>query len=146
MRFTIEGDRKKRRPASAPGEHLFSLFNRMLGLVALGFAILAMARLIGVPGLSPSRFDLMPIEWRTVTTMLTVLYAAAGFGLWQVTRWGVVVWIAACFIQIAMHTVLSQLFGHNSELILIILVLLAAYFVFWSYVYVGKRKRALAKY
>lgn len=146
MRFTVEEDRKKRRPTPAPGEELFAMFNRMLGLVALGFAILAMARLIGVPGLSPSRFDLMPIEWRTVTTTLTILYAAAGFGLWQVTRWGVVVWIAACILQIAMHTALWQLFGLNRELIFIIILLLATYFVFWSYVYIGKRKRALAKY
>jgi Family of unknown function (DUF6163) len=145
MRFTVEEDRKKRRAAPLPGEEIFALFNRMLGLVALGFAILAMARLIGVPGLSPSRFDLMPVEWRTATTTLTILYAAAGFGLWQLTRWGLVIWIVACLIQILMHTVFSQYFGLNRELIVIITGLLTTYFVFWSYVYVGKRRRALAK-
>jgi hypothetical protein len=145
MRFTVEEDRKKRRAAPLPGEEIFALFNRMLGLVALGFAILAMARLIGVPGLSPSRFDLMPVEWRTATTTLTILYAAAGFGLWQLTRWGLVIWIVACLIQILMHTAFSQYFGLNRELIVIITGLLTTYFVFWSYVYVGKRRRALAK-
>ena len=44
MRFTVEEDRKKRRSVPLPGEELFALFNRLLGLVALGFAILAMAR------------------------------------------------------------------------------------------------------
>ena len=145
MRFTVE-DRKKRRSLSLPGEDLFVLFNRLLGLVALGFAILAMARLIGVPGLSPSRFDLMPIEWRTATTTLTILYAAAGFGLWQLTRWGLIIWISACLIQILMHTVFSQYFGLNRELIIIIAILLSTYSLFWLYVYIGKRKRALAKH
>jgi Family of unknown function (DUF6163) len=146
MRFTVEEDRKKRRAAPLPGESLFELFNRMLGLVALGFAILAMARLIGVPGLSPSRFDLMPVEWRTVTTALTILYAAAGFGLWQLTRWGLLIWVVACIIQIAMHTLFSQYFGLNRELIIIIAILLTTYSLFWAYVYIGKRKRALTKY
>ena len=146
MRFTVEEDRKKRRAVPLPGESLFGLFNRMLGLVALGFAIVAMARLIGVPGLSPSRFDLMPIEWRTATTTLTILYAAAGFGLWQLTRWGLVIWIVACIIQIAMHTLLSQYFGLNRELIIVIIGLLTAYAVLWTYVYIAKRKRALVKY
>ena len=144
MRFTVEEDRKKRRSAPLQGENIFMLFNRLLGLVALGFAILAMARLIGVPGLSPSRFDLMPVEWRTITTTLTILYAAAGFGLWQLTRWGLIIWIVACLIQILMHTAFSQYFGLNPELIVIITGLLTAYFVFWSYVYFGKRRRALA--
>jgi Family of unknown function (DUF6163) len=146
MRFTAEEDRKKRRTAPLPGENLFELFNRLLGLVALGFAIVAMARLIGVPGLSPSRFDLMAVEWRTATTTLTILYAAAGFGLWQLTRWGLVIWIIACLIQIAMHTVFEQYFGLNRELIIVIIALLTGYFLFWSYVYIGKRRRALAKY
>ena len=146
MRFTVEEDRKKRKASPLPGEEIFALFNRLLGLVALGFAILAMARLIGVPGLSPSRFDLMPIEWRTATTTLTILYAAAGFGLWQLTRWGLIIWAAACLIQILMHTVLSQYFGANRELIIIITILLITYSVFWLYVYLGKRKRALAKH
>jgi hypothetical protein len=146
MRFTVEEDRKKRRAVPLPGEALFELFNRLLGLVALGLAIIAMARLIGVPGLSPSRFDLMPIEWRTATTTLTILYAAAGFGLWQLTRWGLIIWIVACLIQILMHTVFEQYFGLNRELIILIIGLLTAYFVFWCYVYFGKRKRALAKY
>jgi Family of unknown function (DUF6163) len=146
MRFTVEEDRKKRRAVPLPAENLFGVFNRMLGLVALCFAVLAMARLIGVPGLSPSRFDLMPVEWRTVTTMLTILYAAAGFGLWQITRWGLVIWIVACIIQIAMHTLLSQYFGENNQLIFIITGLLIAYFVFWFYVYFAKRQRALVKH
>ena len=146
MRFTVEEDRKKRRAAPLPGEDIFALFNRILGLVALGFAILAMARLIGVPGLYPSRFDLMPVEWRTATTTLTILYAAAGFGLWQLTRWGLIIWIDACLIQILMHTAFSQYFGVNRELIIIISGLLAAYSVSWSYVYFGKRRRALAKH
>ena len=146
MRFTVEEDRKKRRAAPLPGESLFELFNRLLGLVALGFAILAMARLIGAPGLSPSRFDLMPVEWRTVTTTLTILYAAAGFGLWQLTRWGLLIWIVACLIQIAMHTLFAQYFGLNRELIIVVIVLLATYFVFWSYVYIRKRKRELSKH
>jgi Family of unknown function (DUF6163) len=146
MRFTVEEDRKKRRAAPLPGESLFELFNRLLGLVALGFAILAMARLIGAPGLSPSRFDLMPVEWRTVTTTLTILYAAAGFGLWQLTRWGLVIWIVACLIQIAMHTLFEQYFGLNRELIIVVIVLLATYFLFWSFVYLGKRKRELSKH
>ncbi len=146
MRFTVEEDRKKRRSVPLPGEELFALFNRLLGLVALGFAILAMARLIGFPGLSPSRFDLMPVEWRTVTTTLTILYAAAGFGLWQLTRWGLIIWIAACLIQILMHTLFSQYFGLNRQLIIIITILLSTYSVFWFYVYLGKRKRALAKH
>lgn len=146
MRFTVENDGKKRRALPLPGEALFGAFNRVLGIVALGFAVLAMARLIGVPGLTPSRFDLMPVEWRTATTMLTIVYAAAGFGLWQVTRWGLIVWIFACLIQIIMHTVLIEYFGPNNQLILVIIGLLTAYFMFWAYVYAGKRKRALAKY
>jgi Family of unknown function (DUF6163) len=146
MRFTVEEDRKKRRAQPLPGENLFALFNRLLGLVALGFAILAMARLIGVPGLSPSRFDLMPVEWRTATTTLTILYAAAGFGLWQLTRWGLIIWMVACLIQILMHSVFSQYFGLNRELIIIITILLTTYSVFWFYVYMSKRKRSLGKY
>jgi hypothetical protein len=146
LRFTVEEDRKKRKSSPLPGEDLFALFKRLLGLVALGFAILAMARLIGVPGLSPSRFDLMPVEWRTAATTLTVLYAAAGFGLWQLTRWGLVIWAAACLIQILMHTVFAEYFGVNRELIAVITILLIAYSVFWLYVYFGKRKRALAKH
>ncbi|MGL4406510.1 MAG: DUF6163 family protein [Notoacmeibacter sp.] len=146
MRFAAEEDRRKRRASPLPGESLFQIFNRMLGLVALCFAILAMARLIGVPALSPSRFDLMPIEWRTVTTMLTILYAAAGFGLWQITRWGPVIWVVACLIQILMHTALSQYFGKNDQLIFIIIGLLTAYFLFLSYIYVSKRKRRFVKY
>lgn len=146
MRFTVEDDRKKRRQSPLPGESLFDGFNRLLGLVALSFAILAMARLMGVPGLSPSRFDLMPVEWRTATTTLTILYAAAGFGLWQLTRWGLIIWIAACIIQILMHTVLSEYFGLNRELIILIIIMLTTYFLFWSYVYMGKRKRELGKH
>lgn len=146
MRFTTEQDRRKRRPAPLPAETLFDLMSRVLGLIALVFSVVAMARLMGVPGLNPSRFDLMPVEWRTASTMLTILYAAAGFGLWQLTRWGLVVWVTASIMHIMMHSLFTQYFGENLQLIMLIIGLLSTYFTFGFYVYIGRRNRQLIKH
>ncbi|NJR13619.1 MAG: hypothetical protein HC779_04540, partial [Phyllobacteriaceae bacterium] len=119
--------------APIPGAFAGNLYLRALGLCAIALAVLHMARIVGVGPLEPARFDLMPVHWRVASTILVVTWSAAGFGLWQLARWGSVVWSISIIMQIAMHTVYAPLFGENQPLVAVLLGLAAIQLAFYIY-------------
>jgi Family of unknown function (DUF6163) len=119
MRFSGQTEARLSQ-AAAPGDFIVMLVTRAVGVVALALAVAAMARIIGIGGFDPGRFDLMPVEWRFAATVLVVMNAASGLGLWSVARWGVIVWLMTGLFQIGMHTARADLFGPNTALIVLI--------------------------
>jgi Family of unknown function (DUF6163) len=134
MRFTTV-ELRRRHVSPTLLDLAFLIASRLLGLVALGLSLTEFARLVGIGGLDPSRFDLMPVAWRVAATMLAVFYAAAGFGLWQVTNWGFAVWAFAGLAQIAMHTLYSNVFGVNFSVVAVLVLLIISHGCFVAYYY-----------
>jgi hypothetical protein len=132
MQFTHQ-TATKRRPPPVPGTFAGNLFLRALGLCAIALAIMHMARIVGVGTFEPARFDLMPAHWRAASTILVVACAAAGVGLWQLARWGSVIWFVAIIMQVLMHTVYANLFGEDQALIALLLALTAIQLGFYAY-------------
>jgi hypothetical protein len=146
MRFQTEDRRRRRSQLPSAGESVFGIYHRALGLVALALGIAAMARIVGIGSFEPARFDLMPEHWRIASASLAILYAAAGFGLWQKTRWGIVTGVGAVGLHISMHTIAAGLFGRNDEMIMFLVTLIATYAGFWLLHLAAQRRRALAKH
>jgi Family of unknown function (DUF6163) len=145
MRFQLDDNRRKRTHLPTLAETSFNLVCSTLGLISLGFAIAAMARLIGFEGFSPARFDLMPVHWRITETALSVMFAAAGFGLWQRTNWGLAMWVAASAIVVARHTIFVETFGSNTFALGLICAVSAIYVLFWVLSASARRRARLAK-
>lgn len=133
--------RRKRGMAPIPGEAEFRFYRRLLGLAAIGLALYNMARLIGMTSIEPSRFDLMPTDLRVAVTGLALLYAAAGVGLWQLTRWGIALWLIVAGIDISLHAFASEAFGQSAILVALLCLSLLIMAGLYAVIIHGARKR-----
>jgi hypothetical protein len=87
----------------------------------------------------------MSAHWRIAATTLAVLWATAGFGLWQKTQWGLAIWVAASLLQVSMHSFQTDLYGRNDLLITFLAVLAVVYSILWFNHAKNARKANLAK-
>jgi Family of unknown function (DUF6163) len=115
------------RPAPGLAQVALTALTRLLGVVALGCAVLAMARMVGLgfAGFEPARFDLITALTRFGLLLQLVLCAAAGLGLWALAQWGGVLWFIALTAMVVMHVTDSPAFGVNIGFLSIIVLLTA---------------------
>jgi Family of unknown function (DUF6163) len=106
------------------------MFMRLVAIFLIVFAIQYWMRLIGVQDGAQYRFDTMDEHWRLACSVLAVLLPAAALGLWGGYAWGVVLWIVAVAIELAMHAWLTPLFGRADLLVTFHLVGVAVLIAF----------------
>ncbi len=92
-------------------ELIFLLFQRVIALLLIGFAIQYWMRLVGVFDGPQFRFDTMPEHWRFAAATLAVLLPSTALGLWGGSPWGTVLWLVVMTLEIAMHTWFADYFG-----------------------------------
>ena len=103
-----------------PQNLIFALnvvFVRCLALVFLFFAIQYWLRLIGYYPGNNFQFDTMDVHWKIVGPVMAVICPLVALGLWGLFSWGIVVWIVAVAIEIAMYAGFQPLFGTHPYLL-----------------------------
>ena len=91
-------------------ERLFELLMRLIAVFALASGLLYWAKLTGLVADGAFRFDLLAVHASILYTVLALLMPTAALGLWLVSRWGVVLWVAATGAEIAAHGPFAQAF------------------------------------
>lgn len=84
---------------------------RLVALALLAFAIQYWMKVTGLRQPDGLRFDTMPSHWQAVAAVLSVVLPVAALGLWGLNGWGVVIWIGAAAIEIAMYGFFPARFG-----------------------------------
>jgi hypothetical protein len=99
---------------------------------------------IGVTSQGAIRFDVLNVPWRTVATVLAVLYPIISLGLWMGVSWGIVLWAAAALGEVLMHTVWKPIFGPGN-LVIALHALAGFLYVVFRIILYFERRRARAK-
>jgi hypothetical protein len=111
-------------------ETLFAWFQRIIAVYCLMFGILYWVRLIGFYEGTQWRFDLMPVHWQIVSTMLAVFFPFAAAGLWMLASWGPVIWFICAVTETVMYGAFPRLFGAHYAVIASHLFAAALYVTF----------------
>jgi len=96
---------------------LYCWFLRVLGCICLVSALIYWAQLLGISADGQWRFDIVAPRWRIVWTVLAIILPAAGLGLWLTQAWGVVLWLIAISIEIAVFGIWSDRYMERSTLV-----------------------------
>ena len=101
-----------------------------LRLVALLLLVAGLARACLILGLTPEGdFSALAPAWRTGATTLVLVDLFAAVGLWVGAVWGPVIWAVAIVVEVAMYTMLADLFGTYPMRVAAHAVLFAAFLV-----------------
>ncbi|MEO0636290.1 MAG: DUF6163 family protein [Pseudomonadota bacterium] len=124
---------------------------RVIALALLVLSAIAWLRLVGVGevadldiGVAGWRFDLMPTHWRVVVVVMAVLGPVAAVGLWMLSPWGVVLWFALTFFQLAIFAVFADRFEARPALVTFHIICLAVYALTWVRVKLVEREQRLS--
>ncbi len=98
-------------------DRVFVIFCRLMAALALIAGLGYWMRVTGMSSEPAARFDLYTPEWRALTAALSVLFPVAALGLWLATRWGLVVWVIAVFIEVVAYGLWSGVFGSRPALL-----------------------------
>ncbi|MAZ15710.1 MAG: hypothetical protein CL535_05185 [Ahrensia sp.] len=100
-----EGMKEKRQSTA---EIVFVWFLRLMAIIAMISGLSYWSQLTGIGGADLPRFDELPVHWQVPWGVLAVLLPCASMGLWMLTSWGVVLWVAASILEIAVYGVWSD--------------------------------------
>lgn len=103
------------------------VFKRVLATVLILVGLYHWASIVGITSIGPAPFPELSGIWQWATINLAVSYLVAAVGLWILVSWGLVVWIYAAVVEIAMYTVFAGTFGLNLVAVFLQLALVAAY-------------------
>ena len=125
------------------GEVAFAWLCRALAIYAIGAGLFYAARMLGLDGEITHRFDVIDNHWRVAGVVLTLLFPAAGLGLWMLSSWGGVLWCAGAMLEIVMYTAFADLYGHKPLVALVNVVISIAYVTlsFWLFIQEKKRRQ-----
>lgn len=93
-------------------------FLRVLAAICIVSAIVYWAQLLGITADGAWRFDTVAPHWRIVSTALAIILPAAGLGLWLTQAWGVVLWLIAIGIEIAVFGIWSDIYMERPTLVM----------------------------
>ena len=120
---------------------------RFISLSLLLLSALAWLRMVGALefGGNPDgwRFDLMPAHWKVASIVTAVVGPVAAVGLWLLSSWGVTLWLALAFFQIAIFSVLADRFELRPALVAFHAICLIVYIGVWLRIAVWERKHRL---
>ena len=125
---TLSGDLRERRPSWV--QAAFVWFLRVMAMAAMASGLSYWAQLIGLFDQSLPRFDQMSVGWQVPSVMLAVLLPCASMGLWALASWGIVLWTAACLIEIAIYGIWSDRYVAKPNLVMAHTVALSVLFIF----------------
>ncbi|MEM0898374.1 MAG: DUF6163 family protein [Pseudomonadota bacterium] len=118
-------------------------FLRALAVAAITLCLVYWAHLSGMTENGIGRFDLLSLEVRAAHSVLAFTLAFASLGLWFVSSWGIVLWLACSILQIAMYTVWSDVFGERPIGVALIVAILLIIAVLMTLSFLETRKRYL---
>lgn len=125
---TLSGEMKEQRQSVV--QTVFVWFLRAMAAVAMIAGLSYWAQLIGLSNNTLPRFDLLPVHWQVPCVILAVLLPVASMGLWMLTSWGIVLWTAACLIEISIYGVWAGSYMPRPQLVMGHLIALSVLFVF----------------
>jgi len=103
------------------------IFLRVMAAVALIKGLYYWAIVCGVGAPSPAGFDAYTIPYQSATVFFAVIDLVAAVGLWLAAPWGAVVWLTSVISMAAVEALFPQIYGGRIWVILVELMLLAAY-------------------
>ncbi|MEO0496929.1 MAG: DUF6163 family protein [Pseudomonadota bacterium] len=129
----------------------YDVLLRVISMVLLVLSAIAWLRLVGVGevadldiGVRGWRFDLMPNHWRVVTLVMAVLGPVAAMGLWMLSSWGVVLWLALTFFQLAIFAVFADRFEARPALVVFHLICVGSFLLVWLRIRILDRNHHLS--
>lgn len=122
-------------------ETLFTVFMRMTSVACFYFGLRYWDLVIGLSSGSLIRFDVMTVPWRTLCTVLAVLYPIIALGLWTGSAWGIVIWTAVAIGEILVHTVWARVYGPDDLLVVMNVSVACLYVALRIGLYVEQRGR-----
>lgn len=120
-------------------------FLRVLAVVCLVSALIYWAQLLGISANGQWRFDVVEPRWRIVSTVLAIILPAAGLGLWLTQAWGVVLWLIAISIEIAIFGIWSDLYMERPNLVIRHAASFGIFLVIGASLFFQKRKADAAR-
>ena len=126
-------------------ETVFLLFLRIVALFCLASGVAWWARLTGISEGGAMRFDLVGSHWRFVGASLCVLMPVAAVGLWMGVAWGPVIWVVAAGTESVMHSVFTDWFGEQPQLVAVHGAVLGTYLAFRVSLFWIARRDAVTK-
>lgn len=124
---------------------VFRWFLRLLAAICLVSALIYWSQLLGISANGQLRFDIVEPRWRIVSTVLAIILPAAGLGLWLTQAWGVVLWLIAIAIEIAVFGIWSDLYDERPSLVMRHTVLFVIFVVIGVSLLVQKRRADAAR-
>ena len=91
---------QKRHSQQSFSQTAFIVFKRCVAVFLMAIALYNWAELIGLAG--HGRFDLVSSDQRIAEVVMAVTYPAAAAGLWFGVGWGVVLWLIAATVEVAL--------------------------------------------
>lgn len=119
---------------------LYCWFLRVLAAICLVSAVIYWAQLLGITDDGQWRFDTVAPRWRIVSTVLAIILPAAGLGLWLTQAWGVVLWLIAISIEIAIFGIWSERYMERSTLVAVHAVSIGFFLVIALSLFFQKRR------
>jgi hypothetical protein len=105
------------------------VFLRAMAALSLIKGLYHWAIVCGINAPSPSGFDSYPTPYQVATVFFAVIDLVAGVGLWLAAPWGAVVWLTSVISMAAVEVLFPQIYGGNMWVVVVEVVLLAAYLV-----------------
>lgn len=109
---------------------LLDFHHRGIAVILLLFGLGQWATIIGIFSAAGGvPFPELIAEQQVAIMNLAAADLVAAVGLWMLVPWGTVVWVYAAAVEIIMHTMFADAFGHGVLTVAFHLIALAAYAV-----------------
>lgn len=119
---------------------LFLIFLRGVAITCFWFGLQYWAMLTGYSLSGQGRFDLVGMPWKIAGVGLAVFFPVAALGLWVPVSWGPVIWFCCAGAQILMYRGWPEIFGGNTLVPLMHLLVAAVYVLFRVVLWLEKRQ------
>lgn len=106
------------------------LFLRVMAGLSLLKGLFHWAQVTGVVVGPEGGFEFQTEAWQAATIYFSVIDLVAAVGLWLAAAWGPVVWLTAIISMAAVEVLFPDVYGGHFAVVLIQVVLLAAYLFF----------------
>lgn len=127
------------------------LLLRTIAVALLALSAVAWLRIVGVGevadldiGVAGWRFDLMPTHWRVATLVMAVLGPVASVGLWMLSSWGVVLWLALTVFQLGVFAIFADRFEARPALASFHVICLLTFGFVWVRLKLVERQQRLS--
>lgn len=132
-------ERQPDAPPRTPWREVLVWFMRAVAAMWLAKGLMHWSLVLGLGDSARSHFADMPPLTQAASVGFAVLDLVAAVGLWMVSAWGGVIWVAAAVLHAGLDMLHPEVFGHQASFVAAVLALLATYF---ALLHVVSRDRA----